>query len=874
MDLSPAQAQIIAAPNDAGTQIQRDGNTFTINGGTRAGANLFHSFQEFGLTQGQIAAFRSQPAIRNILGRVTGGDASIIDGMIRVTGGNSNLYLLNPAGVVFGANARLDVPAAFTATTASAIGLGDRWFNAVGRNDYAALVGTPDSFAFTTAQPGAIFNGGTLVVGAGQSITLLGGAVLSTGTLRAPAGTITVLAVPGERLLRVTQSGSLLSLDLPIAVKQAINSPLPDPLPLAALLTGGTVGNATGVTVENGVVRLTGSGVTIPTSPGNAVISGTIDTSSTLPSTPGGKIYVLGDRVGLFTANLDASGSNGGGTILIGGDYRGGQGVPSLLSPSLNASRTFVNAGSTLRADAWQWGNGGRVIVWADGATQFDGSISVRGGAQAGNGGFVEVSGRQSLRYQGKVDASAVSGSPGTVLLDPVDLFIRSSGSGDGSGNFADGQILAGELPQTSVLLESALEDTATVANIRLEATNDIVIEDLPDDFLTIPAPTAAGANSGSIAFIADADADGTGQFRMNPGDTILTSGRTLTISGAAATIGRISTLRDNNPGSSTTEFLGGEQLFIGSRDQFASAPGTVDVRFPDASSSVAIAVAGDLEVQRILAGDVFLSSQSGSIRTGSISSEAASFGPGSQVVLQAPNGSVLLQGFIRSGQTNKTSDSTIAITAVRFRATTPLPVIETEPQTTQRVQVNGVDQTTPTSLFAYPRDVDAGADNSTIRRVGTGQFVLQFQDQTPLVTGTGNPLITIQLLQDTNFSIGRLDATGSGMEGAVSLGAERAPSAIVLLRDNLFAATVLEKSAALEEPLVDESAATTATILEQERSAGTSPPACDSNVAQGTVLNLSAILPDADRGQSFPANTASGLPPCTGAIAETNPTE
>ncbi len=66
--------------------------------------------------------------IKNILARVTGGDASLINGLIQVSGGNSNLFLMNPAGIVFGANASLNVPAAFTATTATGIGIDSNWF--------------------------------------------------------------------------------------------------------------------------------------------------------------------------------------------------------------------------------------------------------------------------------------------------------------------------------------------------------------------------------------------------------------------------------------------------------------------------------------------------------------------------------------------------------------------------------------------------------------------------------------------------------------------------------------------------------------------------------------------------------------------------
>ena len=126
-----ATAQITPATDGTNTQITPSGNQFNIQGGQQSsdGANLFHSFQEFGLTQGQTANFLSNPNIRNILGRVVGGDASLINGLIQITGGNSNLFLMNPAGIVFGTNASLNVPAAFTATTGTGIGFGNNWFS-------------------------------------------------------------------------------------------------------------------------------------------------------------------------------------------------------------------------------------------------------------------------------------------------------------------------------------------------------------------------------------------------------------------------------------------------------------------------------------------------------------------------------------------------------------------------------------------------------------------------------------------------------------------------------------------------------------------------------------------------------------------------
>ncbi|MEN9218300.1 MAG: filamentous hemagglutinin N-terminal domain-containing protein [Gloeomargarita sp. DG_2_bins_126] len=106
-----ALAQI--TPGGSGTVVNQNGQQFNITGGTQAGRNLFHTFQQFGLTQGQIANFFSNPAIVNILARVNGGSASYINGLIQVLGGNSNLFLMNPAGIVFGPHASLNVPAGF-----------------------------------------------------------------------------------------------------------------------------------------------------------------------------------------------------------------------------------------------------------------------------------------------------------------------------------------------------------------------------------------------------------------------------------------------------------------------------------------------------------------------------------------------------------------------------------------------------------------------------------------------------------------------------------------------------------------------------------------------------------------------------------------
>ncbi len=522
-----AQAQIAPAADGTNTIVTPAGNRFDIGGGTLSGdhANLFHSFEQFGLNPGQIANFLANPQLQNILGRVVGNNPSVINGLIQVSGGTPNLFLLNPAGIIFGANASLNVPGSFTATTANAIGFGNgALFNAIGANDYASLAGNPNSFAFSAIAPGAIVNAGNLAVRQGQSITLLGGTVINTGSLSAPNGNITIAAVPGENLVRLSQQGSLLNLEFqPLAASAPLASPAPT---LPQLLTGGNLGNATGLTINpNGSVQLTNSGVSIPTTAGTAIVSGQVSVANPQASISPGSITVVGSKVGLVSANLDASGMNSGGTIRIGGDYQGGNTLPA-------ATQTYISADSTLKADAVQQGDGGKVIVWADKTTQFGGTISARGGATSGNGGFVEVSGKENLLYRGTVDTTAPNGNTGTLLLDPVNITIVNGGGGADDTQLADNQILAGDGGSASFTIsETALEGLLGGANVILQATNDITLNDLADNTLLFAPGT------GSITFQAG------GAIRiLDPNDTIVAPNRNVTMIADSLSLGSINT--------------------------------------------------------------------------------------------------------------------------------------------------------------------------------------------------------------------------------------------------------------------------------------------------------------------------------------------
>ncbi|MGK7927240.1 MAG: CHAT domain-containing protein [Spirulina sp.] len=229
-------AQPIVPEDGSATSVTIEGNRFDINGGEFSGdrQNLFHSFEQFGIDAGQIANFLSSPDIRNILGRVMGGDPSLINGLIQVTGGNSNLFLMNPAGIVFGVNASLNIPGDFTATTATRIGLGDEWFNSVGDNEYQTLIGDPTRFAFDLARSGAILNVGDLRVTGDANISLLGGSVLNLGTIAAPGGNVTIAAIPGTNWVRISQEGTLLSLEIPLDALETGIAPRDLPRLLAA----------------------------------------------------------------------------------------------------------------------------------------------------------------------------------------------------------------------------------------------------------------------------------------------------------------------------------------------------------------------------------------------------------------------------------------------------------------------------------------------------------------------------------------------------------------------------------------------------------------------------------------------------------------
>ncbi|MGD1808826.1 CHAT domain-containing protein [Dapis sp. BLCC M126] len=584
----PSTQPIAPEPNSTNTvvtPVKPSNNSsqtrFDIKGGKRSedNANLFHSFSRFNLGENQIVNFISNPNIKNILTRVTGGDASVINGLIQVTGGNSNLFIMNPAGIFVGKNARLDIPASFVVTTGSSIGFDNGWFNSRGENNYDILTGSPSAFSFPITNSGAIINEGELTVEAGESITLLGGTIINTGKISAPGGEITISTVPGENIVRISQEGRLLSLEIKTEDGESLSTNSTEELPtlnalsIPEMLTGNSEAMevATGVMVnDDNQVVLTGSNLIIPTDSGTTIVSGSLDISSAENSDflNKSRINILGEKVGLFDAKLNASGIHGSGNIRIGGDFPGLATVP-------NATRTYVDEKTQISATSFL-GKGGNVVISSVEETRFFGKIEALShvgeesvsGEQKSTENRVEVSSQGSLIFDGTINL----GSPDT--LGNLSLKAENINIVDGNIDIADNS-LSGETTTESEIPESSIEEdpstgetateseipeslieedpligeTATESqitkssietisdtNIRIEASDNITINNLSEAELNF-------ANTrGEISFIADSDQNNLGSFTIDSQNTINTQGAAISISGTTINTGSINT--------------------------------------------------------------------------------------------------------------------------------------------------------------------------------------------------------------------------------------------------------------------------------------------------------------------------------------------
>jgi filamentous hemagglutinin family protein len=410
---APLRAQPVAAQIIHGTAtLSRSGTNLTVT--TQNGAGTAHSainWQSFNVPGGSTTHFAQPNAASTSINRVLGNNPSAIFGTLS---SNGKLVLVNPSGIAVGAGAVVDT-AGFTASTlrmsdADALagrmrfgqdGLGGGSLSVQGRvvargGDVVLIAPQIDTGAQAVVQA----SGGDTLLVAGQKVALTG---------RGLEGIQLELQAPADRALNL---GTLKGDSVAVFASQLRHSGLVQ---------------AQTASVEGGKVLLRGQA--------SADVTGRV-TAQREGGARGGAIHVTAAQTTLHsTAVLDASGPAGGGEVLVGGGWQG-------KGPLANAQNTTAHAGSVIRADATASGNGGTVVVWSDGTTRTAAGISARGGAQGGNGGRVETSGKTLVR-RGMPDVSAPNGKAGTWLLDP-DYILITPGTEE-TPVLGDGSILAGD---------------------------------------------------------------------------------------------------------------------------------------------------------------------------------------------------------------------------------------------------------------------------------------------------------------------------------------------------------------------------------------------------------------------------------------------
>src|SRR3954447_7924541 len=339
---------------------------------------------------------------------------------------NGKVFVVNPDGIIFGAGAVITT-AGFLATTSD---IRNQDFMA-GRFNFN-IPGRPDA---------SIVNMGTITATNGGFAALVAPGVRNSGTITATLGTVTLasgntfnLDFYGDRLVQLGGGDEIASHSKDVATGQTLKSLVANEGKLKAnggrveltaaaarqvvdsvINTSGVI-EANSVGVKNGQIILgaataSAKGAGLPTQ--TVKISGKLSAAGKKAGTKGGTILVTGEDIQLTGATIDASGRDGGGKVMIGGDWGGGNPSSGLVSNQsaklegyaiANATTVSVDGATKIDASAKERGDGGKVVLWSDGKTSFAGTILALGGSEIGNGGFAEVSGKGVLNYTGVTD--------------------------------------------------------------------------------------------------------------------------------------------------------------------------------------------------------------------------------------------------------------------------------------------------------------------------------------------------------------------------------------------------------------------------------------------------------------------------------------
>ena len=264
-------------------------------------------------------------------------------------------------------------------------------------SDLAEVNGTIEA----TRTIGGVTNGG--------SVEIVGRLAVLNGTVDVRGSAGGAVTVTGQAILQggqIDASGLVTGGNVQIVAQQYVEQ------------TASVQLRADGGSAAGGTVR-----VQVTDADGSILSSATVSANGAT----GGSVVVAAPTIRLQAATVTAEGTDtvagNGGSIKIGGGRQGNDpGVP-------NSRYVFINNATNISASSRRNGRGGTVVVWSDGVTRYAGSINAQGGSESGDGGFVEVSGKESLTFSGMVDASAPHGVRGTLLLDPKNIIIQNGGS-------------------------------------------------------------------------------------------------------------------------------------------------------------------------------------------------------------------------------------------------------------------------------------------------------------------------------------------------------------------------------------------------------------------------------------------------------------
>lgn len=413
-------------PNN--TIVVPNGNTNLIEGGTRVGDNLFHSFQDFSVLTGSEAVFNNALDIQNILSRVTGGTISNIDGTLTANG-TANLFLINPNGIIFGLNAQLNLGGSFIGSTANSFKWSDgSEFSATNPQAPPLLtINVPIGLQFGS-NPGRIdnqsqaSNGAGLQVLPGQTLALVGGDVnLNAGNLTALQGRIELGSVASPGVVSLTPTATGLTLGY-----QGIQKFGNINLSGAAVNTSGLGGGT--IRVQGGQVALTQGSRLVAETFGNLngggidiaaeqfrLQEGAFVSTSTFGSGAGGGLTLRANRVELdgttpFVTSLQLLVGTFNPLNLSSGLYSLSGGSGKAGDIAIDASQMMVRNGANVMSTTLVNGPGGNLTVRVSELAEFsDGSLLFSGTAGAGDAGNVNVTAKQ-LRV---LNGTSISTTPG-----------------------------------------------------------------------------------------------------------------------------------------------------------------------------------------------------------------------------------------------------------------------------------------------------------------------------------------------------------------------------------------------------------------------------------------------------------------------------